>query len=249
MSNSPTSVVPRFSIKCNLRNSFTLIISFLLSLQAIGTLAGCTEDLCAGVTCGQCEKCDKLDGVCYTTCLDGGTCCNGACSMSCCNGVPCHEPNCQCCGNPQAPCEGGANQCCPTGNGLVCTAGTQCGTEHCCAGEICCGGECHPPGTTCCGDGGACPAGSECCAGGCLKQNTTVQCCNNKLCPGEAQGGRCCPGPGGKNFCKTSNAKGHCCDENDCTLRGMKWGVCCADGPLAGLCADKISDCYPDPVA
>ncbi len=75
------------------------------------------QDLCANVTCGECQTCDPTSGACVqaddqTPCGSGQVCCSGTCQDTCgtCPGLPCS--NGDCCDNSTdwACCQDG---CCP----------------------------------------------------------------------------------------------------------------------------------------
>ncbi len=87
------------------------------------------QDLCANVTCGECQTCDPTSGDCVqadnnTACGTNQSCCGGTCcstSESCCQGV-CKDSSQGCCDNPVQVCHGPDGQ--PTGQ--CCQPGTGC---------------------------------------------------------------------------------------------------------------------------
>jgi hypothetical protein len=86
------------------------------------------QDLCANVSCSECQTCDPTSGDCVqaddqTPCGNGQVCCGGTCctsNKSCCQGV-CKDSSQGCCDDPVQVCYGSNGQpsgeCCPAGTG------------------------------------------------------------------------------------------------------------------------------------
>lgn len=167
------------------------------------------QDLCANVTCNECQTCDPTSGDCVqvtdqTSCGSGQVCCGGVCKDSCtgnqcpngqyaCAVTPAYNsevvrPDYFCCDN-ESPCCGG--------NGYlydVCQGSTYNGQHVCCApGTNQCGSDCCDHNTQICLTAAAdyslhcCPAGS----GDVLPDGT---CCDagEQAYPCTAGGWACC---------------------------------------------------------
>ncbi len=187
------------------------------------------QDLCANVTCAECQTCDPTSGDCVpvadqTPCGTGQVCCSGVCQQTCdcpdeqlCSANPDDNTDAICCS---------PNQVCGYTNWDQTTVG-------CCEQDRACDVYCCQGSETCLNDSVCCPQSQINSAGECCQAPSLVcgdVCCNannNEVCAN----GVCC-----NNTMIDSN--GDCCHTFICSN-----GECCGQTQICGSISGEPQHC------